>query len=326
MDVSGRGVVSTTRPRRAATVATIALAVVLVAVGCGRMVAGSTGSTTPMPATEAMAYTATMNANSADAYVTTTFFAHNHKLDETSTESGPVSWSANQGELETTMTMNGQEWMAARQIIDEKHIYTRVLNVAHLPASSASGIPGLSGWEETTWSGASSGDQSQVLLTLLLVGPMSPEGLANPASLLALLRARASSIENLGGAVLNGISTTHYRAFIPLSHLGPISPAVLKRLEQVLGSSFMSFDYWIDPADLLRQLRLIITINRPRQPTDTPSSPGEVTLPISYPITFSTSLQLSDYGTPVHIVLPPPSQITSQGSCVVSPDGFNCTS
>jgi hypothetical protein len=256
--------------------------------------------------------------------VTTTFSTHNHKLDETSTESGPVSWSANLGELETTTTVNGQEWMATKQIIDGKHTYSRALNVAHLPASVAAGIPGLSGWEETTWSGGSLGNQSQVLFALLL-GPISPEGLPNPASLLALLTAQASSVENLGGADLNGISSTHYRALIPLSHLGPISPAVLKQAEETLGSSFLSFDYWIDSNDMLRQLRLSITMNPPRQPDDTPSSPGEVTVPISYPVTISTSFQLSDYGTAVRIVLPSPAQITSQGSCVVSPDGFSCT-
>jgi hypothetical protein len=163
-------------------------------------------------------------------------------------------------------------------------------------------------------------------LFTLLLGPVSPDGVPNPASLLALLRAPASSTENLGGALLNGISSTHYRAFIPLSALGPISPAALMQAEQALGSSVLSFDCWIDSAGLLRQLRLSITINSPRQPDDTPSFPGVTMLPISYPITISTSFQLSDYGTPVHIVLPPPSQITSQVSCVVSPDGFNCTS
>jgi hypothetical protein len=111
-------------------VAAIVLPVVLAAAGCGLAGAGTSGSTTPMPGTEAMAYTATMNANSADTYVTTTFSTHDYKIDVMSTESGPVSWSANQGELETTTTTSGPESMATRQIIDGRHTYTRDLNDA----------------------------------------------------------------------------------------------------------------------------------------------------------------------------------------------------
>jgi hypothetical protein len=315
------------RPRRhTAAVAATALAVVLAAAGCGLEVAAPTGSTTPMPATEGMAYTATMNANSADTYETFAFSSRDHKLDMSSAESGPFSWAADQGQLKMTVTTNGRETMASQQIIDGSHSYTRISNFAHLPASVTSGIPGLSGWEETTWSGTSSGGQSQLLPALLLFGPTGPGDQLSPASLLALLRAQASSIENLGGAVLNGVSTTHYRALVPLSDLGPLSPAELQQAEQAFGSNFLTFDYWIDSADLLRQLRFSITMNPPRQPNDTPSSPGQVTLPISYPVTISTSLRLSNYGTPVHIVLPPPSQITSHGSCVASPASFTCSS
>jgi hypothetical protein len=317
------------RPRRhAAAVAATALAVVLTAAGCGLEVAaptGSTGSTTPMPATEAMAYTATMNADSADVYATYAFSSHDHKIDVASAESGPFSWTADQGQLKTTVTTNGRETIAEQQIIDGNHSYTRISNVAHLPASVTSGIPGLSGWEETTWSGTSSKGQSQLLPALFLFGPTSPGDQLSPVSLLALLRAQASSIQNLGDAVLNGVSTTHYRALVPLSALGPLSQAELQQAEQAFGSSFLSFDYWVDSANLLRQLRFSITSNQPPQPNGTPSSPGQVTLPISYPITISTSMRLSNYGTPVHIVVPPPSEITSHGTCVTSPSSFTCT-
>jgi len=61
-------------------------------------------------------------------------------------------------------------------------------------------------------------------------------------------------------------------------------------------------------------------------PDDTPSSPGEINLKITSPISMSTTLRLSNYGTPVNLVLPSPSQITSQVSCTVSSNGFNCDS
>jgi hypothetical protein len=52
-----------------------------------------------VPVTEATVYTATMNASSADVYAIYAFTSGNHKTGITVTESGPVSWSANQGEL-----------------------------------------------------------------------------------------------------------------------------------------------------------------------------------------------------------------------------------
>jgi hypothetical protein len=124
---------------------------------------------------------------------------------------------------------------------------------------------------------------------------------------------------------LDGINTTHYRALIPLSRLGAGTAAELQQAERLLGTSFIGVDYWIDSSDLLRQLRLVITALR--QPSATASSPGEVTMPLgTFPITFSVILRLSHYGTPVHVVPPPSAQITSRGTCVVSRDGFSCTS
>jgi len=274
---------------------------------------------------EVMAYAATMKASSADASVTTTFSTGNHKIDETSTESGPVSWAANEAQFKTTISMNGIAQLTIRQIIEGNHAYSRLLSPVHIPGSLASLVPDLSGWEETTWSGTSSDDSSQLLSTLFL-GPGGQGNVLNPAPLLALLEAHASSIRNLGSAVLDGVSTTHYRALIPLSRLGDISPAELRQARQVLGSSSLSFDYWIDSGGLLRQLRFGISLRQPRQPKGTPSPPGQVTLPISYPISASTTLRLSNYGTPVDIVLPTSSQITSQVSCTASSSGFDCSS
>jgi hypothetical protein len=277
-----------------------------------------------VPVTEAMAYTATMNASSADVYAIYAITTGNHKSDTTVTESGPVSWSADQGETAMKMTTRGQQLMTVRQIIDGRKTYSKIL-LKGLPASALAGLPGVAGWSETTWTGASSSDLSGILPSLLFWGGLfNPAGMSSPASLLGLLRAQASSVQSLGGEVLDGVNTTHYRALIPLSRLGAGTAAELQQAERVLGTSFIGVDYWIDSSDLLRQLRLVITALR--QPSATTSSPGEVTVPLAYPITFSVSLRLSHYGTPVHVVPPPSAQITSRVACVLSKDGFNCTS
>jgi hypothetical protein len=192
-------------------------------------------------------------------------------------------------------------------------------SIKGLPAGATAGIPGIGGWNQATWTGASSPDPSGI--PPLLPGDLSnPAGITNPASLLGLLRAQASSVQSLGGEVLDGINTTHYRAIIPLSRLG----AGTAEAEQILGTDSISVDYWIDSSHLLRQLRFAIAILR--QPSDTTSSPGEVTAPSdAYPMTVSASLQLSHYGTPVHIVPPSSAQITNRETCVASGGGFSCT-
>ena len=334
-DVSRPGPSGTTGPRtgltrpgrRTAAAGVIVLAVVAGASGCGAAAVGSSGLTTPTYVTEQMAYTATMKESSADASVTTSLSLSvgGRKLHETATESGPASWAADEAQFQTTMNVDGLETVTIRQLVEGNHDYSRVSSSVHLPSSLTSGIPGLSGWEETTWSGTSSSDPSQALATFLL----APSGLGHvvdPASLLALLETQASSIQNLGSAVLDGVSATHYRALVPLSALGSLSPAELRQVERVFRSNSLSFDYWIDANGLLRQLRLSISVDPARVPDDTPSSPGQINLKITSPISMSTTLRLSNYGTPVNLVLPSPSQITSQVSCTVSSNGFNCDS
>jgi hypothetical protein len=295
-----------------------------------------------VPVTEAMAYTATLNAGSARVDVIYALTTGNHKFDVTAKESGPVSWSADQGDLAATTTA-GPLLMTMRQIIDGRKTYSKIskFEMKGLPASALSGIPGVDGWSETTWTGASSSpDLSGILPSLLLWGGLfNPSGMASPASLLGLLRAQASSVQDLGGEVLDGVNTTHYRALIPLSRLGAGTTAELQQAEQELGTNVIGVDYWIDSSDLLRQLRLVITVPRQPAPTPTTSSPGEVTDPFTpttsspgeviaftYPVTLSVSLGLSHYGTPVDVVPPPSAQITSQEACVVTNDGFTCSS
>jgi hypothetical protein len=295
----------------------VAVVVVTAAAGCGRVAPESA-----VVLTGATVYAATVNESSADVHVTYAFTTGNRSVGATGTESGPVSWSAGQGELTMTMTMAAaaRYRLTTRQIIDGNHTYSKVL-IKGLPASALAGIPGLTGWTETTWSGKSSADLSGNLIWDLFVSMASPSGLS-PSSLLGLLRAKASTVLNLGGEVLDGIHTTHYRALIPLSRLGGGTAADLQEAEQALGTAFLGIDYWTDSSDVLRQLSLAITARR--APRATTSTPGELTLPISYPVTMSVSLRLSNYGIPVHVVPPPPAEITSRESCVNSRDGFSC--
>lgn len=297
----------------------LTLVVVPAAAGCGP-VKSSAGGASHVTVTEAMAYTATMKENSADFYEIFDMTTGNHAFGATTTESGPVNWSTDQGEV-ATMTTAESETFSAREIFDGRKTYSK-MSIKGLPASTLNALPELAGWKETTWTGSPSSDLSGILPTLLLGGFGNPAGTASPATLLGLLRAQASSVQNFGDEVLDGVDTTHYRALIPLSRMGAGTAAQLRQAEQELGTNALSFDYWVDSANLLRQLRFAISI--PEQPAA--SGGTDITPQGIYPLTISVSLQLSAYGTPVHVVPPPPGQITSHSTCVVGKDGFNCSS
>jgi hypothetical protein len=300
-------------------------AVAALAIGGGVTAAVLVGKPGPatVPVTEAMAYTATMNASSADVYLSYGITSADHKLDATSSESGPLSWSAGQGNLAVKGTLSGRPFITGQEIIDGRKTYSKTLITydkalaKDLPASP-------SGWTETTWTGTSSQDKSGFMSGLLFGRASDSAGNASPASLLELLNAQASSVQELGGEPLDGVSTTHYRALIPLSRLGAGTAEEEVQLQQALGTSFLGVDYWLDSAHLLRQLRFVITA-LPRPSATTTSSSGAVTITAGTAATTSTvTLRLSNYGTPVHVIPPPPAQITRRVTCVVSGDGFSC--
>jgi hypothetical protein len=299
----------------------VSIAALLTAGGVtAALLAGKSGPTAA-PVTALMAYTATMNAGSADVSSSFAITSANHKLDVIASESGPMSWSANQGEAVLDFSLDGKQFLTGRQIFDGSTVYSK-LGMNGVTA----GVLGIgTGWTETTWTGESSPAASGTLAGLLLWGLTSPSGMTSPASLLAVLNAQATSVLNLGDEVLAGVSTTHYRAIIPLSRLGTGSAADERQAEQVLGASSIGVDYWVDSARLLRQLRLDLTVqNQPPDPT--PSSAGEVTIPLTglYPMTLAITLQLSRYGVPVDVVPPSAAQITSRVTCTTTQDGFSC--
>jgi hypothetical protein len=281
---------------------------------------GPAGGSSAAPVTALMAYTATMNASSADVSSSFAITSANHKLDATGTESGPMSWSANQGEAVVGSTLDGKQLLTGRQIFDGSTVYSKFA-LKGLPSGA---LGTATGWTETTWSGKPS---SGSLASLLLFGMNNPNGMTSPASIVGVLDAQASSVLNLGDDVLDGVSTSHYRAIIPLSRLGVGSAAEEQQAEQVLGASSIGVDYWVDSGHLLRQLRFGLTVQS-QPPDPSPSSSGEVTIPLTelYPMTFVITVQLSHYGVPVHVVPPPAAQITSRVTCTTAgDDSFSCS-
>jgi hypothetical protein len=142
---SGDGVSAYGRRRPRVGMRTAVAVIAIAGVVTAAVIVGKSRPAT-VPATEAMAYTATMNARSADVLQIYAATTGDHKFDSTITAFGPVSWSANQGKLAGTMIIGGRQSLALRQIIDGRKTYSKIV-IKGVPASALAGLPGVS-WME----------------------------------------------------------------------------------------------------------------------------------------------------------------------------------
>jgi hypothetical protein len=93
-------------------------------------------------------------------------------------------------------------------------------------------------------------------------------GQSNPAQFLQYLRALAGPPERVGGDVVRGVATTHYRARIDLSKVAAVLPssaasqlrAALAKLSAQLGTSRIPVDVWVDGQHLVRRLQLALSL------------------------------------------------------------------
>ena len=172
-------------------------------------------------------------------------------------------------------------------------------------------------WSETSWSGTSS---PGLLIGLAFGSPGPP----SPGSLLQLLQSQATSSSDLGPELLGGIETKGYRAQLPLSDLvgGKPSSAETRQAEQSIGASSLGIEFWVDSSQRLRRLTFTLTVRR------FPSLQGpETTVPApKLPITMTETLDVSDYGAPVHVTPPPANQVKPGGTCQADSNGIRCQS
>jgi hypothetical protein len=238
------------------------------------------------------------------------------------TTMGPFSWSQDRGDLNVsavgldTSDAGSGTTVTGHEIVDGNKTYSTT-SVTGLPTGVT--LPS-SGWTETTWRGHGPGG-GMYLLESVMFGLGSPGGGTNPKSILGLLRGRADGEEKLGHAVLDGVATSHFRSSIPFSSLG-VPRASTALVERALGSKSLAVDYWTDSSDRLRLMRFSLKISHvPEAKTTQPNTlpPG-----LLLPMTEFVQLQVSDYGTPVTVTPPPPSEITSRSTCVASASGFSC--
>lgn len=256
------------------------------AVGCltVAMIGTACGSSTPIGSLFPSAYAATINAKSAK--ITIAADIKTPQATATSTGSGVVEWGNRQGQLTENTVVPGRAPVSVTEVIDGTDIYVQ------LPAAAR---PALGG---KPW----------IKVSIAQFGG-SQSGATDPSQILSVLNARSSSVAKVGTEQIGGVDTTHYRAFVDLSKAAPgASPAAQKLLTQLpalTGSSTLPLDVWIDGSGKPRQMRFSITLNKPPAGATPAASQG-------FPETTTITLGVSDYGTPVHVTVPPPDQVSTQ--------------
>jgi hypothetical protein len=156
-------------------------------------------------------------------------------------------------------------------------------------------VPRLAGElpQGKTWVRATTND----LLKLTGVDPSTLSGLGtalNPSSLLMLLGSITTSPERVGPTMIGGHLTERYHLLISPAALAK-QPGLPAELQGVMGDlNPVSLDAWIDQNDgYLRQLQIAYLAKGPTPPH------------------FVVTVQLHDFGTPVHVAAPPASATIS---------------
>lgn len=158
-----------------------------------------------------------------------------------------------------------------------------------LPASLRSSLPGHKSWISVDLPKLK---QTKMAASLAQV---SSSGQA-PTQTLSQLAAASNSVKKLGTADLGGVPTTEYLAKLDLSKgaagRSAEAKAAISQLEKRIHRQTLPVRVWIDAHQRVRQIseRLSLTVAGQKS-------------------TVAVTVGLSDYGTPVHVVAPPPGQI-----------------
>jgi hypothetical protein len=248
------------------------------------VIAAGCGSSTPVGALFPQAYAATMNAKSAK--LTMAFEIKTPKGTVTSTGSGAADWGNRRTQLTQTISAPGAAPVSVSDVSDGTDFYIQVPPAAR---------PALGGkpWVKLSFA--------------QFVG--SRGNSEDPSQILAVLNAQSSSVTKVGTEQIAGVRTTHYRAQLDLSKVapgaGPAGQKLLAQLPALTGSSTLPVDVWIDATGKPRQLVYSATLKQPPAGASPAASQA-------FPETTTITLDLSDYGTPVHVTLPPADQVSSQ--------------
>ncbi len=302
MPVRMRNVMKSPRARaRTGALLAVGLACALLSAGCGTASVGS--------AVDPVARAATISSAAAGYKMSLAMRIASPALPGAINATGVGSFTpaSRTGTLTLSMDLSaipgaaqalGGSSLEIRELVDGGTFYIK------LPAVLAGRLPGAGQkpWLEFDLAkvAASAGIPG---LSSLLNNPAS----SNPAQMLQYLRAVSGGVRRVGTEMIDGRTTTHYRARIDLQRYPSLAPPAqraaarqaITALERLSKTTSFPVDVWIDAQHLVRRMGFVI---RETAPSTGPS------LQSAFRIDFT------DYGPQAAPSFPPAGQVTNVSS------------
>jgi len=183
--------------------------------------------------------------------------------------------------------------------LDMTELFLPSTTYIKMPAGADGGSGGKSLPNGKTWIAVPDdafGDAADPLLG-------SPEDGADPADLLAALKAASSSVTRLGASVIRGVPVTGFALKIDSAKAATIpgtDRAVVEAMLKSFGAAELPVDVWVDGQNLVRREELKFPL------------PGASGAPAGTTLTLTTDFY--DFGVPVRVSAPPAAQVASVGS------------
>jgi hypothetical protein len=131
-------------------------------------------------------------------------------------------------------------------------------------------------------------------------------GQSDPTQFLAYLETVSSNVTKVGSETIRGVETTHYHASLDLGKAVDKAkvPASLRddlrKLLQTKSGSAIPADVWVDADGLARRIQMTIDVGTTFSIADVPTGPAPK---------ITVSMDLYDFGVPVHVEAPPPGDV-----------------
>jgi hypothetical protein len=320
--------------RRQQVLRWLAAGAAMAAAGAGCSTSAQTPVTTVSPA---QAYQATVSAASGAMTLSSETIDAKGRTTLGASVTGVYSWADRRGTFVSHVGIPPGYQVTTDQIVDGSTIYTHSTTSGTLPGGLPSEVP--PGWTEETWTTPAALDIPGLIAATLVPSPQGDTSVDDPAAVLQEILSAAGHPTVVGRQSIDGMTTTHYRAELPLSRIYPGPSATYV---QIFGPGPEVADYWLDDHDQLRLLQITITIRARHIPESTSSTAAAPTSTVSpaqgssmrltgrvsaaYPVRLVFTDRISDYGVAVNVTPPPPSQISSRSTCQAQGDGDTCSS
>jgi hypothetical protein len=206
---------------------------------------------------------------------------------------GAFDYATRQGQFSMAIpSIAGSPGGSVAMILDHGVLYERIPNAAQ------SGTP----WIKIDLSSAFGG-----------LGQTSAFGLGDPEQNVSFLAGATKALDR-GTATVRGATVERYRVLLDLARaarrLSPAAHVGFQEIEAMLGGTTLPADVFVDSAGRLRRMHVRFVLN--------PSAFGNGSQTPTV-VRFDETVDLYDFGVPVHVTPPPASEVTDVTGMIGAP-------